>query len=109
MSDTGFSELLKLISDMLPPNCTLPKSTSETKKIFKIFDLGYEKIHACINDCILFRKDFVDLDECPKCGASRWQTNMRSKKIRKGVPAKVLRYFPLIPRLRRMFRSIEKA
>ena len=27
----------------------------------------------------------------------------------KSVPAKVLRYFPLIPRLRRMFRSIEKA
>ena len=56
LSDTSFSELLKLISDVLPPNCTLPKSTSETKKIFKIFDLGDEKILACINDCILFKK-----------------------------------------------------
>ncbi|XP_059669134.1 uncharacterized protein LOC132314273 [Cornus florida] len=106
---TGFDELLKIVRDFLPDNSTLPNGTYETKKLLKTFNLGYEKIDACINDCGLFRKDFENLDRCPKCGASRWKVSDRSKKIRIGIPAKVLRYFPIIPRLRRMFRLTEKA
>ena len=64
-----------------------------------------EKIDVCINDCCLFRKGNEELNNCPKCGASRWKVNNRTKKINIGVSAKVLRYFPIIPRFRRMFIS----
>ncbi|KAK9270912.1 hypothetical protein L1049_026499 [Liquidambar formosana] len=109
LSDKSFNELLEIIRDMLPQDNTLPDSLYSTKKLLKAFDLGYEKIHACVNDCCLFRKDNELIETCPKCSSSRWKTNLHTKKIQKGVPAKVLRYFPIIPRLRRMFMSSEKA
>ncbi|XP_042396485.1 uncharacterized protein LOC121986592 [Zingiber officinale] len=79
------------------------------RKLLKPFDLGYEKIHACPNDCCLFRKELKDLDSCPKCGSSRWKVDKVTTKVCKGVPEKVLRYFPVIPRLKRMFKSEQKA
>ena len=72
------------------------------------FNLGYEKIDACVNDCCLFRKEYEHFEKCPKCKTSRWMLNNRTKKPKKGVSTKVLRYFPIIPRLKRMFMSSEK-
>ncbi|XP_061999627.1 uncharacterized protein LOC133717018 [Rosa rugosa] len=109
LSDNGYDELLEMVGSLLPEDNILPSSLYSTKKLLKAFDLGYEKIHACVNDCCLFRKDLEHKETCPKCGASRWKVNKRTQKIEKGVPAKVLRYFPIIPRFRRMFRDAEKA
>lgn len=109
MADTYFNELLETIHGLLPKDNVMLKSNQSVKKFLKSFDMGYKKIHACENDCVLFRKDYKNLDNCPKCGASRWKTNKRTKEIKKGVPVKVLRYFPIIPRFRRMFRSVKMA
>ncbi|XP_073137370.1 uncharacterized protein [Henckelia pumila] len=94
---------------MLPEKHTLPDSVYSTRKFLKPFVLGYEKIHACPNDCCLFRNELKDLDSCPKCGSSRWKADKVTAKIHKGVPEKVLRYFPVIPRLKRMFKLKEMA
>ncbi|XP_062108477.1 uncharacterized protein LOC133819291 [Humulus lupulus] len=104
-SDKSFDELLRLLNDMFPLDNMIPKSMYEVRKFLRLFDLGYEKIHACVNDCCLFRKDKEILQECPTCGTSRWMSDKLTKKVRHGVPAKVLRYFPIIPRLKRMFMS----
>ncbi|GFZ06764.1 DEAD-box protein abstrakt [Actinidia rufa] len=80
----------------------VPKSTYEARKI--LFDLGlsYELIDACINDCVLFWKENAMLDKCPRCNVSRYKINCgKGKKI----PHKILRYFPLTPRLKRLFMS----
>ncbi|XP_022880631.1 uncharacterized protein LOC111397899 [Olea europaea var. sylvestris] len=103
LSDNGFVELINLVRDMLPENNTLPDSFYEMKKLVNIFDLGYKKIHVCLNDCCLYRKEFEHVELCPKCGCSRWKINKQTKKIQKNIPAKVLHYFPIIPRLKRMF------
>ncbi|KAL0285576.1 UNVERIFIED_CONTAM: hypothetical protein Scaly_2814100 [Sesamum calycinum] len=58
----------------------------------------YEKIHSCPNDCVLFWKEYENFENCPKCGTCKWKYE-GSKKI----PRKVLRYFPLKPRLQRLF------
>ncbi|XP_062100153.1 uncharacterized protein LOC133806034 [Humulus lupulus] len=104
-SDKSFDELLRLLNDMFPLDNMIPKSMYEVRKFLRLFDLGYENIHACVNDCCLFRKDKENLQECPTCGTSRWMSDKLTKKVRHGVPAKVLRYFPIIPRLKRMFMS----
>ena len=109
-SDKGFSALLEVLADILPNNNTLPMSMYEVKKTMKVLGLEYEKIHACPNDCILYRNEFADLAECPNCGASRYQIKKDSStKFRKGVPKKVLWYFPPIPRLKRLFQSPQTA
>jgi len=58
---------------MLPEGNEIPKSTYEAKKIICPMGLEVEKIHACKEDCILFRGDYKDLTECPKCGTSRYK------------------------------------
>ncbi|KAF7150464.1 hypothetical protein RHSIM_Rhsim02G0050400 [Rhododendron simsii] len=108
-SDESFSGLLEDLHDMFPPDNVMLDSMQAVRKLLKAFKLGYEKIHACVNDCCLFRKENAELENCPKCNSSRWEVDVRTKKIRKGVPAKVLRYFPIIPRIQDMYRSAEMA
>ena len=94
----------------------MPKDHYEAKKIVQDLGLGYEKIHACPNDCMLFWKQNVNLEACPCCKASRWKTNeasiaskhASSNKGKKKAP-KILRWFPLKPRLQRLFLSPDLA
>ncbi|XP_024004018.1 uncharacterized protein LOC112081492 [Eutrema salsugineum] len=105
LSENYFDQLLVLIQDMLPEDNVLPKSTDAIKKFLKVFGFGYENIHACRNDCILYRKEFEKLESCPRCKVSRWEKNKHSNEMKIGIPAKILRYFPIKDRFRRMFRS----
>ena len=95
-TDVSFSALLEVVKDMLPEDNVLPSGTYEAKKILSTMGLGYDKIHACPNDCILYRNEFESLESCHVCHASRY-------KKKAGIPAKVLWYFPIIPRFRRLF------
>ncbi|XP_013624019.1 PREDICTED: uncharacterized protein LOC106329988 [Brassica oleracea var. oleracea] len=104
-SDKSFNDLLEMLPEMLPEENVLHTSLYEIKKFLKSFNMGYEKIHACVNDCYLFRKKLKKLEYCPKCKASRWKTNIHTGEI----PQKVLHYFPIIPRLNRIYRSEEMA
>ena len=56
-------------------------------------------IDACINNCVLFRKDLEKAEVCPICNESRW------KPTGKNVSQKILRYFPLKDRLKRLYAS----
>jgi hypothetical protein len=58
---------------MLPKPNELPTTTYEAKKIVCPLGLQIEKIHACRNDCILYRSVHENLDECPVCHASRYK------------------------------------
>ncbi|CAL2260360.1 unnamed protein product [Prunus armeniaca] len=108
MSDVCFTELLILQGDLLPEGNTIPASMYEAKKTLCALGLSYEKMHACPNDCILYRKEYEDLTHCPNCGISRWKEGKNSI-LKEGVPAKVVWYFPPIPKFKRMFRSHETA
>jgi hypothetical protein len=77
----------------------------EAKKTLTNLGLEYQKIHACPNDCILYRKEFSNATCCPECGIPRWK-QMKDKSIKVGQPAKVLWYFPIIPRFKRLFKSL---
>ncbi|XP_050387393.1 uncharacterized protein LOC126803675 [Argentina anserina] len=100
-SNVSFNRNLVNIRKLLPPENNLPHSFEKVQSILKDLGLGYETIDACKNNCVLFYGvDNQTLDNCPVCNASRWKT---SKKRR--VPVKILRYFPLIPRLKRLYMS----
>uniref|UniRef100_A0A151UDV1 Uncharacterized protein n=1 Tax=Cajanus cajan TaxID=3821 RepID=A0A151UDV1_CAJCA len=80
-SDKSFSMLLELLNDALLEENTLPKSFYDTKKIILGLGLGYEKIHACPNDCILYKNDLSNDEKCPKCNFSRWKNNSNDSKF----------------------------
>ena len=78
------------------------------RKVTRDLGLAYEKIDACVNDCVLFRNAYATLEKCPICSAPRWKTSNDSNcykmmEVRVGVAQKVLRYFPITPRLQRFF------
>ena len=89
---------------MLLLNNELPLSMYVAKKT-NALGMEYEKIHACPNDCVLYRKELKNASLCPTYGTSRWRTYKTGTKRRKGIPAKVMSYFPQIPRFKRMFQS----
>ncbi|GJY16983.1 hypothetical protein Tco_0387405 [Tanacetum coccineum] len=109
LTDSIFNEMLEFFQHVFPTmkGYKLPPSYYAIKKTFKTIGLGYESIHACVNDCFLFRGDNnKDVHFCPVCKTSRWKdSNTPGKK----VPKKVLRYFSIIPRLQRLYKSSHTA
>ncbi|CAM8895743.1 unnamed protein product [Rhodiola kirilowii] len=106
-SDVSFTELLTLVKDMLTEDNTLPNRCYEAKKVMWRMGINYEKIHACPNDCILYRNSYKDMVECPVCKSPRYKLNKEPKNGSKGNPSKVLWYLPPIPRFQRFFVSSE--
>jgi hypothetical protein len=78
-SDSSFSTLLELLSKVLPKPNSLPISTYLAKKIIYPLTLGVEKIHACLNHCILYRKEYEFKDKCPRCNANQYKWNDNSE------------------------------
>ncbi|GJZ15359.1 hypothetical protein Tco_0551036 [Tanacetum coccineum] len=109
LTDSIFNEMLEFFQNVFPiaKGYKLPPSYYAIKKIFKMIRLGYESIHAYVNDCFLFRGDAnKDVHFCPVCNTSRWKdSNTPGKK----VPNKVLRYFSIIPRLQHLYKSSHTA
>jgi len=62
LSDKGFEELLKLIKNLLSEGNTLPETIYEAKKVVCPLGLEAQKIHACPNDCILYRGEYENLE-----------------------------------------------
>ena len=56
-TDRGFQALLR---DMLPEENEIPMTTYEAKQTICPLGMEVEKIHACKNDCILFRGEHAD-------------------------------------------------
>jgi hypothetical protein len=59
--------------------------------------LDYNSIHACENDCILFQGEYENFVICPICKTPRYKD--------KNTRRRVLRRFPLGPRIEHMFRT----
>ena len=114
-SDKSFNALLQTLKEMLPARNEIPANVYETNKLLCLVDLEVQRIHACPNDCILYRDEYEDFHECPKCGASRYSrkqlTNDKSDDYKqdKGPSAKVLWYLPMIPRFKRLFSNAKDA
>ncbi|XP_062103263.1 uncharacterized protein LOC133814297 [Humulus lupulus] len=108
-SDVGFSDLIAFFKEVMPEENEIPISLYEAKKTLSTLGMEYEKIHACSNDCILYRKEFAEANNCPVCKRSRWKLKNNSNEVRSGIPAKVLWYIPPIPRFKRLFRNYNHA
>ncbi|XP_020245318.1 uncharacterized protein LOC109823444 [Asparagus officinalis] len=107
-SNKSLSSLLELLKDLLPEDNLVPKTWYEAKKVMDEMGLKCNKIHACCNDCVLFRGEYENLNSCPVCKESRWKQR-REDSRGKNVPIKILRHFPLIPRLQRLYMSKKTA
>ena len=103
--------MLKIMKKKLPKDNELPDSTYEAKKVVCPLGLEVQKIHACPNDCILYRgEEYENLNACPVCGALHYKISrddpgddVEGERPRKRIPAKVMWYAPIIPQLKHFF------
>ncbi|KAG8485982.1 hypothetical protein CXB51_019310 [Gossypium anomalum] len=110
-TENSFTMLLEFLREMFP-FAKIPQSCQDIKRLIKDLGLGYDKIHSCPNDCMLYWGDQKNQQSCHVCGKSHWMNSSTEDvnsdevgaQLRK-KPIKVLRYFPLIPRLQRLFMS----
>ncbi|KAL3839108.1 hypothetical protein ACJIZ3_023699 [Penstemon smallii] len=98
--------ILSLLKDVLPEGNILPPSLYRARKLLSGIGLGYTKIDACKYDCALFWKENENEKFCPICKEPRWKIDDGKGKR---IPHKVLWYFPLKPRLQRLYMSSKTA
>ena len=51
----------------------MPESYYKAKQIVCLLGMKVQRIHACKNDCILYRGDNADLRQCPVCKFPRFK------------------------------------
>ncbi|KAL4563992.1 hypothetical protein LXL04_028041 [Taraxacum kok-saghyz] len=117
LSNVAFDDLLQLLKEVIP-DIKLPTNFFQAKKTVSGLGLDYKKILACLNDCMLYWKEYEHADVCHICHTSKWKqteekqgskrTNNHPEKTSK-VPAKVVWHFPLKPRLQRLFMCLDTA
>lgn len=110
-SNKKFDMLLELLKEAFPEAMTdLPKSYYESEKMLKDLGLGYEKIDACVNDCSIYWGNDSERTSCKTCLEPRWKISEKDPTgAKRKIPHKVLWYFPLKPRLQRLFMSSKTA
>ena len=79
------------------------------KKMINELGLGYVKIDACSNHCMLYYKADADKSACSICHHDRFKPKRGDHSKKKDVPYKSLRYFPITLRLQRMYMSSKTA
>ena len=85
MTNKTFNMLCQLLNTALP-KVDFPKSYADAKRALSHLGLGYQTIHVCKYDCILYWGDYANSTHCPHSGTSRWRHVDGKKK----VPHKIL-------------------
>ncbi|GKA14187.1 putative transposase-associated domain-containing protein [Tanacetum coccineum] len=73
ISNKAFGMILELLRDAFPHITSLPSSAHQTKKLTNDLGLGYKKIHACPNDCMLYWVKSEGEQSCHTCKASQYR------------------------------------
>ena len=106
-SDKSFTKLLDVLQRMLPNKNMFPKNHYEAKTILCPLGIEYWKIHECINDCILYINEFVEMCKCPKCRVSWYKVKdddcSNEESTKKDPPTKVCWYLPIIQWFKQLF------
>ncbi|XP_021806554.1 uncharacterized protein LOC110750522 [Prunus avium] len=105
MSNLCFDYFFGVLKRMLPMNNYLPKDHRQAQKMLSCLGLGYEKIHDCKNNCMLFYKEYETLDTCPICNESRFKQTSQNRITK--IPQKVMRYLPLKPRFQGLYTATD--
>jgi len=103
LSEAGYDKIIEWARSILPEGNRLKENFYTAKSMMKPLGLGYQKIDICLNFCVLYYLENAKMTECMTCGYSRYKPRTgRGKTL---VAYKKLRYFPITPRLQRLFMS----
>ena len=87
-----------------PGNNCFPRNYSELKKKVRSLGLDVQTIDCYRNGCMLYFKEDSAIEKCKFCDPPRWKSK-KSGDNGKPKPCVKMFYFPLIPRLQRLYTS----
>jgi hypothetical protein len=105
LSEAGYDKIIEWARSILPEGNRLKENFYAAKSMMKPLNLGYQKIDMCPNFYMLYYLENVELTKCKTCGYSRYKPRTGRRKIL--IAHKKLRYFPITPRLQRLFMSLK--
>jgi hypothetical protein len=116
VSELVMDQITKLMLDLtLEHPYDLPKSYYEAKQLVAKLGLEVKRIDFCVNGCMLYyNNEFGVSDgallECKFCQQPRYRVTKNSRSSRrKPIPRKAMFYLPIIPRLQRLYASMQTA
>ena len=104
-SERCFDDICQFLSELLPENNVMTDSFYSTKKLMQGLGLPVEKIHCCINGCMIYWGEDSELISCKFCNHPRYKRHHASNRQKTNIPHKKMYYFPLTPRLQRLYAS----
>jgi len=107
LSEAGYEKIIEWARSILPEGNKMKENFYVVKSMMKPLNLGYQKIDMCPNFCMLYYLENAELTECMTCGHSCYKP--RTSRGKTLVAYKKLRYFPITPRLQRLFLSLRTA
>ena len=105
LSERCFDDICQFLSELLPENNVMTDSFYSTKKLMQGLGLPVEKIHYWINGCMIYWGEDSELISCKFCNHPRYKRHHASNRQKTNVPHKKMYYFPLTPRLQRLYAS----
>jgi len=103
LSEADYDKIIEWARSILPEGNRLKENFYAAKSMIKPLGLGYQKIDMFPNFYMLYYLENTALTECITCGHSHYKPRTgRGKTL---VAYKKLRYFPITPRLQRLFMS----
>ncbi|XP_073152988.1 uncharacterized protein [Henckelia pumila] len=107
MSERNYNDMCQLMTELCPADHYFPKKFNATKKLVKYMGLPVDKIDCCNNNCMIYWGTESELTTCRFCEHPRYkQSRSRgSRKNMKQIAYKRMYYFPLTPRLQRLYAS----
>ncbi|XP_050217634.1 uncharacterized protein LOC126668486 [Mercurialis annua] len=96
-----------LIQELLSEDNKMPTNFAKIKKLVKGLGLPVEVIDCCFYNCMIYWGEDADLTHCKVCNYARWKpvTHGKSAKRKANVPYSKMFYFPITPRLKRLYAS----
>ena len=101
--------LAQMLVDVSPTKDNIPKNCYEATRLASKLGMKVQMIDCCEKGCMLFYKDDIDLNSCKFCGAARFVPRNPGMGKHKNVPVKRMFYFPVTPRLQRLYASSKTA
>jgi len=103
LSEVSYNRIVEWARSILPEGNRLKEYFYTAKSIIKPLSLRYQKINMCLNFCMLYYLETIDLSECRTCGHAWYKP--RTGRGRTFIAHKKLRYLSITLRLQRLYIS----
>ena len=80
MSETDYDIIIKQAKSILPQKNRLKENFYVAKFMMKPFGLGYQKVNICLNLCMFYYNEEVNLTECKKCEHAHYKPTTNKMK-----------------------------